>query len=255
MTEALQRLGVEVTSVADGAAAVEAIQSARTAGNSGFDLVFMDGSMPVLDGFEAARAIRTWESENHLPPVPIVALTAHVVGRQKEAWRDAGMQDIVHKPFTLATIAACLERWVGERRDQPVGQPVPAEEQPQNHRDLLIDTGILAEIRDLQSSGDDLVGRIIDLYLEHAPQLLDALIEALPKGNTDQIADAAHALKSVCRNIGAVRLGDACDLIEEAARAGDTTELAATDAHALCATFNATSDALKALAATAQAAA
>jgi CheY-like chemotaxis protein len=106
LAEVLKRLDMRLTSVENGAAAVEAAFSDH------FDLIFMDCSMPVLDGFEATRRIRANEREAGRTPIPIVALTAHVVGGQGARVQAAGMSDFITKPFTLATIEACLDRWL-----------------------------------------------------------------------------------------------------------------------------------------------
>ncbi|MGE0410026.1 MAG: ATP-binding protein, partial [Amphiplicatus sp.] len=99
--EALARLGAEATIVADGASAVETIKA------GGFDLILMDCSMPVMDGFEATRAIRDWERATGAPRIPILALTAHVAGVYDE-WKSAGMDDYVTKPFTIHALAKAL---------------------------------------------------------------------------------------------------------------------------------------------------
>ena len=82
--EALSQLGGSVTTVENGAEAVAALQAAR------YDVVFMDGSMPEMDGFEATRRIRAREAAEGMPRQVIVALTAHVVGAAADAWREAG---------------------------------------------------------------------------------------------------------------------------------------------------------------------
>ncbi|MDX2288732.1 MAG: ATP-binding protein [Hyphomicrobiaceae bacterium] len=221
LTETLARLGAAVTSVADGRAAVDALE------HDTFDLVLMDGSMPVLDGFAAAREIRAREAATGRPAVPIVALTAHVIGPMAEAWRDAGMQGRIAKPFTLAAIEDCLATWIGDRRAdvcEPVAGP-PAVHPSGSGEALavapLLDPAVLKQIEDMAAPGDDLAGRIIGLYAEHAPRLLDTLMRHEGNGSLEDVAMAAHALKSLCRNIGAIRAGDTCDAIEEAARAGD----------------------------------
>src|SRR5262249_20973415 len=90
-TAALARLGAAVHTVEKGA---QAISAAR---DGAFDVVLMDGSMPDIDGFAAARAIREEEERDGRKRLPIVALTAHVIGKAATAGRDAGMDDIVHK--------------------------------------------------------------------------------------------------------------------------------------------------------------
>ena len=75
----------------------EAVAAYRAAGGA-FDLVLMDCQMPVMDGFEATRAIRAQEQAAGLSPVPIVALTAHVMEDQREKMREAGMDHFLSKP-------------------------------------------------------------------------------------------------------------------------------------------------------------
>ena len=73
-----------------------------------FDLILMDGGMPVMDGYDAARAIRAAETAAGRARVPIVALTAEVLSAGANAWRSAGMDGVLHKPFTLAGLARTL---------------------------------------------------------------------------------------------------------------------------------------------------
>ena len=219
LKETLSRLGASIDFVEDGAAAVAAVQAER------YDLVFMDGSMPVMDGFAAARAIRSWESAHQKGAVPIVGLSAHVFGDTDAAWRLAGMSDFVTKPFTLATIRKCLERWLLSA-DPCASSPEAASEiaappAPSAPAVPLVDQDVLGEIAAMQAPGDDLVGRVVRLYIEHAPLTLDVITERFSRPEESAaMASAAHALKSLCRNIGALRLGNLCGDIERDARNG-----------------------------------
>jgi two-component system sensor histidine kinase BarA len=232
--EALARLDVEVTSVDSGLAALEAFKAGS------FDLVFMDGSMPEMDGFAAARAIREWEAGNDRSQTPIVALTAHVIGRNADAWREAGMQDYVTKPFTLATIADCLARWIEApataRDDSRAAWSEPATEASTEdlagtgdchtsgvgERDVapVLDPSVLESIAAMQGPGSTLPIRIIDLFVKHAPSKLDDLMAAPANDNGAALGAAAHALKSMCLNVGAGRLAELCEEIELGARSG-----------------------------------
>ncbi len=159
LIEALKRLGVETTCVEDGAAAVAAVQAET------FDLVFMDGSMPVLDGFDATRAIRAWELETGAVSIPIVGLSAHVVGERSSLWRDAGMSDFITKPFTLASIEGCLQNWVAAKAtalDATAGGTAATAANAEVA--ILIDASVLESIRDMQAPGDDLVQRVTTLF-------------------------------------------------------------------------------------------
>ncbi len=108
----LERLGGEVRVAGSGVETV-ALQTRER-----FDLIFMDCAMPEVDGFEATRRIRAWERAAGAAPVPIVAMTANVMPGITEACVDAGMDDYVSKPVTLAALERTLARWCPQ-----VGRP------------------------------------------------------------------------------------------------------------------------------------
>ncbi|MFY0615687.1 MAG: response regulator, partial [Hyphomicrobiaceae bacterium] len=216
LSEVLKRLEVTFTMVEDGREAVEAVKNAT------FDLIFMDGSMPEIDGFAATRQIRDWEEAHNVEATPIVALTAHVVGEKGDLWRDAGMSDFVTKPFSLATIEACLRRWAPTAETSETPPPDATAANDAGCLDAadtpLLDPDVLGSIREIQAPGDNLIGRIIGLYIEHAPATLEQLRTSLETASAVEIAELAHALKSLSRNVGAVRVGNLADDIENAAR-------------------------------------
>jgi PAS domain S-box-containing protein len=107
----LSRAGAEVTVVNDGRAALERVQVER------FDAVLMDCHMPELDGYEATRRIRLWESEAHRSRLPIIALTASAMESDHQACLASGMDDFLSKPVSVADLYACLER---HRRRPPL---------------------------------------------------------------------------------------------------------------------------------------
>jgi signal transduction histidine kinase/ActR/RegA family two-component response regulator len=98
----LARLGHTFEVVSDGAAAVARTEHAR------FDAVLMDMQMPVMDGYEATRAIR--ERERGGPHLHVIALTASVLDVDRQECLAAGMDDFVAKPVTLALLAEALDR-------------------------------------------------------------------------------------------------------------------------------------------------
>jgi PAS domain S-box-containing protein len=103
----LVRLGHRPTIAGTGAAAVESWLSARAAGTP-YDLILMDVHMPVMDGLEAARRIRTKEAEANAPRTTIVALTANAFTEDRDACRDAGMDGFLVKPLDRERLAAAL---------------------------------------------------------------------------------------------------------------------------------------------------
>ncbi|CEP00804.1 hypothetical protein PBRA_008116 [Plasmodiophora brassicae] len=76
------------------------------------DLVLMDCQMPELDGCGATMALRNMESRSDRPHVPVVAMTASAMHRDRELCFSAGMNDMLTKPFTMADLASVLHRWL-----------------------------------------------------------------------------------------------------------------------------------------------
>ena len=106
VTAILGGMGVSLETVADGAQAVEAARTGR------YDLILMDVHMPVMDGLEAARAIRRLEGD--AGRIPIIALTAKVQPEQVLRCREPGLDDHVGKPIQVAE----LLRVIADRLEQ-----------------------------------------------------------------------------------------------------------------------------------------
>ena len=180
------------------------------------DLIFMDCSMPEMDGYAATREIRAHEALAIAGGrTPIVALTAHVAGTSNGEWRSAGMDAYLTKPFTLKQIVACLGKLLDGRPMADVADTTI----PDNAATL--DPGVLAELRNIGGS-TALFRRVLDLFAGRVPQAVES-VSALAEGSDMRaLADAAHALKSMCANIGAFRAVDHCHALELAARGGET---------------------------------
>jgi signal transduction histidine kinase len=99
----MEPLDVHLQIVPDGREAVDAWRG------GGFDLILMDIQMPVMDGVEAARAIRAAELSERLPRTPILALTANALVHQVEAYLAAGMDGHVSKPIELKRLYDAIE--------------------------------------------------------------------------------------------------------------------------------------------------
>lgn len=126
----------KLTFVANGAEAVHAVRAGS------FDMVFMDVSMPVMDGPEATQAIRNLGGP--ASRIPIIALTANAMAGDREAYMAAGMTDYVSKPIAVEKVLeAILRNFPANRQPE---QSWRAEEQRQGrdaaHSDAL---GLLPE--------------------------------------------------------------------------------------------------------------
>ena len=102
----LTNLGVSVDVASNGTEAVEAFSK------NNYDLIFMDCRMPVMDGYDATRAVRLLEQEINKPPTPVIALTASVTSDDRILCEKAGMDDIIAKPFRQTDLSVCLKQWL-----------------------------------------------------------------------------------------------------------------------------------------------
>ncbi len=105
----LGKLGLDSQAVANGREAVQRVREEH------FDLVLMDCEMPEMDGFTAAEQIRQWEQDNRRQPVPIIALTAHIMPEHRERTSRAGMNGHMAKPVDLGQLQEQLSYWLGTR--------------------------------------------------------------------------------------------------------------------------------------------
>jgi len=242
--EVLRQLGVTASVAKDGKEAVQAWQK------SDFDLIFMDCSMPVMDGYEATRQIRQMEQELGRKNTPVIALTAHIAGENAEKWRDAGMNDYVTKPFTIKTISQRMETFLSENQMQHVASEVSGDVEPvvssRETQDLpdasgkelpVLDDEVLADLRESGGGSDGLLKRVFELFADNAPTSFADIQEVSDASDKAALADAAHALKSMCANIGAAKAADACNTLELAIRQDEEIDVGAAIAE-ISATMN-----------------
>ena len=218
----LELLGCIVSSVSNGQQAVEAVV------NNDFDLVLLDCQMPVMDGFSAATQIRKLNkfagASRHLP---IIALTANVEDGIREKCRDAGMDDYLSKPLEQQRLAAMLNRWLGDSDSaefdhsepsaiSPTDAGTPGDDEP------VLQSQALDNIRAMQQPGTpDLLDKIIRIYLDESPALLEDIRSAAANEDLEAMQDAAHSLKSSSANLGAERLAKLCRQLESFDPKGD----------------------------------
>jgi CheY-like chemotaxis protein/HPt (histidine-containing phosphotransfer) domain-containing protein len=221
----LHRVGLEVLIKADGSAAVEAVS------NQAFDLVLMDVQMPVMDGLDATRAIRAFQAATGVHTT-IVALTANAMSQERELCLAAGMDDFLPKPFASHQLHQVLGRWLrsASASAQP-GAAAPREAaglalKPdpiaprQDFPGAVLDRAALDRIRELGvSARQDLLSKVLQLFLEDAPRHLSAIEQALERRDAPALAASSHSLKSSSGHIGAMRLSAMCAALEKQARA------------------------------------
>jgi PAS domain S-box-containing protein len=178
-----------------------------------FDLVLLDLQMPVLDGFDTCRRIR---SGLGLKELPIIALSASTLSSEMDLAKRAGMNDFVSKPFDVPRLVACISRWVPRCRTQraSVSQKVAMEEP----RSWPIIEGIDAEAASRRLGGDqDLFFSMLKrLITEFAP--MEQRAESVKPEDLDGLAAQLHKLKGSAGTLGVGALERAASLADKACR-------------------------------------
>jgi CheY-like chemotaxis protein len=114
LSRRLQRKGYEVVLALDGQSGVEMTQTQAP------DLVLMDMSLPVLDGWEATRRLKADPATRH---IPVIALTAHAMSSDREKAIEAGCDDYDTKPVELTRLLAKIEALLRGRKMASVEEP------------------------------------------------------------------------------------------------------------------------------------
>jgi signal transduction histidine kinase/DNA-binding response OmpR family regulator len=214
----LSVLGCEADVAGNGQEGLDAVAARK------YNLVLMDCHMPVMDGYTATRVLRVREKETGGKHLTVVALTANAMEGDKDICLAAGMDDYLCKPFTIRKLGEMVAKWISaESKDS--GGPVEAQAEPAvpaKDTNSTIDKTVIDGIRELEGVGNqDFLERIIDLYLSGATRLVEGVLSAAEKGDSESLLRAAHTLKSSSANVGAIGLSDLCRKIEEKARKGE----------------------------------
>ena len=218
LREALLSLGVEADFVTNGVEAVEAASGKQ------YDVIFMDGSMPEMDGFTATRLIRAAEAKSGKRRAMIAALTAQVRGTDADAWAEAGADRHMTKPFTSARLTEAL-KMAGEAAGTPATAPAPRPAIPATPppppEPALIDEEAVDTMRKVGArNGRDVVGKVWKLFLGQAPDAVFKLDMLAQGGDPLPLSAQAHFLKSMALSAGASAVAAMAEQLEHDAKAG-----------------------------------
>lgn len=181
--EALRRMMHRVTVVADGEEALSRLDAEH------FDIVFMDVSMPKLDGLEATRRYREKERGSR---TPIVALTAHSHREDRLRCLEAGMDAVLTKPIDLRQLEDTLRSLTGA---EPIVNAV--------------------------GGNTKLLARVSDAFAQQTPVLLTQIREAIEAADGEALYQRAHKMKGAVSNFAGDPSLDLSQMLETAARDGD----------------------------------
>ena len=192
--------GMELTLAANGQEALEHLRAAP------FDAVLMDVQMPVMDGYQATARIR---QQREFAGLPVIAMTAHAMARDREKCLVAGMNDYVTKPVDPAELFAVLAKWLPDAAPEDPAEAVAS--------DPATAPGISFEIGLQRCMGrTELYGRVLQRFKETRFGDAKALRAALADNDLQRVADIAHSEISTAGAIGAQGLSEAARVIKGA---------------------------------------
>jgi len=234
----LESGGHFVTIVSNGEEALDALE------RGGYDIALFDLSMPVVSGLEALKMYKFVAAK----PIPILMLSANVTAETMEQCHAAGAAEFVQKPVRASFLLDAIDRNLADRASEfssfevaPVEEPRPIAIAPVSP----LDQSVIAELANL-SRDPTFEERLLRGVRSDCAQLVEKIIAAISQRKSQDVANAAHALKGAAGSVGAglwvqfasrlektspesMRLKETA-LIQELQRISQTTN-AALDAH------------------------
>ena len=218
--ELLKPLRMQIDTAENGLQAVKMVRDSQ------YDLVLMDHMMPVMDGIEAAKAIRALPEEKY-QKLPIIALTANAMVDARKEFLNAGMNGFVAKPIDFARICNQLKLWL----PKDLVRDVPKEEAKKLLADDLSDREIQPEDPQMGFSFEEGVNhcgskaalmKTIRIFYRTIDSKADKIEQCLKEGLISDYVVEVHALKSSALLIGALPLSEAAKELEGYGKQGKT---------------------------------
>ncbi len=164
-----------------------------------YDLIFMDCRMPHMDGFKAMQLIRFYQKAKGIPKTPIIALTAHLLDKEKEKSFAEGMDDYLSKPFERDDIVNALFKWVPHKITQ-------------NNETVL---------KHLKKYFGSQFPKIINAYFQTAEELIKSIEEGIESNNPSKISLSARTLQCCSAQISQHFIEKLAEKIDAACREED----------------------------------
>ena len=206
----LTKWKIEHKIVIDGQQAIEIAHQQK------FDLIFMDIQMPVMNGFEATIGIRNTNNPNK--DIPIIALTASAMIKEREKAAEVGMSDFLTKPFTPIQLLKVIGKYNEEEERNILENPLSAEDFSFNK---VLDIEYLEEFYegDFEHAID-----MFEIFLEHSLVEFQQLQALLEEKNREAFRKLVHKLKPAMSMVGLTSLTEKMQRLEKETEQGISFE-------------------------------
>jgi len=196
----LELWGCSYLLVASGHEALAALREYK------FSLILMDFQMPGLDGYEVTKIIRRSTSLNN--EIPVIALAANALQGDEQKCLQVGMNEFVTKPIDKRVLFEILRKYLGSSIESTSS---------------LIDMTVITKLDKLDMVGEsDIVVDLINSFTLTCSERLGRILHLYSQNEIAALSKEAHSLKSSARVLGAKRLADICQAIENLAHSNAT---------------------------------
>jgi CheY-like chemotaxis protein len=177
----------------------------------------MDVQMPIMDGMEATRLIRSGDVDGVNPHVPIIGLSAYAMREYRERFIQAGMNAFVSKPVNFKSLFQTIDEVHNNPVDHaPKEKPAPAPPEPQAipKEQSLVD---IEGITDHYANKSEMFSRLCTMFFESVRDNMDKLKGAAQMGNMAGVEKLAHSIRGSAASMGAQALSEAAARLENVA--------------------------------------
>jgi len=189
----LQRIGYNADIASNGKEAVDAVESIE------YDLVFMDISMPEMDGLTACSIIKSSTTIKKQPI--IIAMTANAMSGDKENYLKVGMDDYISKPVNLEELRRIITKWtekIVSNKNLDTRKAIESEIELK-----FIEEKKISFLQDLKTDADlEFFKEMLDIYIREIPKNIESIRNAIFQNNADHLRFYVHKLKGSSLTLG-----------------------------------------------------